>query len=534
MNEFYQQIRDQISRIWENLSLQQKVLFVAAPVVLVIAMILAVYLASRPQMVTLVTVENPAQAKQIIDKLTEENIKYETPDERTVTVEKSQKARAGMLLASEGLVGADTGIGYSLFDQTRLGMTDKMFDMNNKRAIQDELEKTIVSGADNITDARVHITFAEASLFKEDAVEPSASVKIMSRGIISKEQIVGIQNLVAGSVPRLDPTKVSILGRDNKLLSETSSPESGVGVKTKQLEVQLACEEILRRKVEDALYTLVGPDNYDVKVTARLDWTKEHSEQTDIKGDTPAVLSEKTYESENSSPSISGAPGVEANTQGQDTGVGAQTASNETISESITNYQYPWTKVIKDMPTGEIKEIAVSIALNYVEDPKTGESVKRQPELMADITRLTRVQVGLPADETVDSIHKFVIIEYPFDTSQSRTMARERLWANIASIVKMLLPLILLFALGYFVYIFFQSAFAPPEVAPEEEEEIPIEPVTEAKELSLSQLGLAEFGDIASLPAEEQRRLKMQEHVINYASEKPEEVAAIIKAWLSG
>nr|HQH73762.1 hypothetical protein [bacterium] len=58
-------------------------------------------------------------------------------------------------------------------------------------------------------------------------------------------------------------------------------------------------------------------------------------------------------------------------------------------------------------------------------------------------------------------------------------------------------------------------------------------PVSEAKELSLSQLGLSEFGDIASLPAEEQRRLKMQEHVIHYAAEKPDEVAAIIKAWLS-
>jgi flagellar basal-body M-ring protein/flagellar hook-basal body protein fliF len=409
-----------------------------------------------------------------------------------------------------------------------------MFDINNKRAMQDEIAKTIVSGADNISDARVHITFAETSLFKEDAVEPTASVQIISRGNISKEQVVGIQNLVAGSVPRLDPSKVSVLGRNNKILSESSSQETGVGMKTKQLEVQLTIEEILRRKVEDALYILVGPDNYDVKVTAVLDWTKERSEQTDIKGDTPAVLSEKTYESENSAPSISGAPGVDSNTQAQDTGVGAQTASNETISESITNYQYPWTKVMKEMPIGEIKEISVSIALNYVEDTKTGERVKRPADLMEKLTRLTRVQVGLPADETADSIHKFYITDYPFDDSQSRTLARERLWANIASIVKMLLPLILLFALGYFVYIFFQSAFAPPEVAPEEEEEIPIEPVTEAKELSLSQLGLAEFGDIASLPAEEQRRLKMQEHVINYASEKPEEVAAIIKAWLSG
>lgn len=534
MNEFFQQIRDQVSRIWENLSMQQKALFVSAPVVLLITMAFAIYLASRPQMVTLVTVENPAQAQQIITKLTEENIKFETPNERTIQVEKNQKARAGMLLASEGLIGADTGIGWSIFDQTGLGMTDKMFDVQNKRAMQDEIEKTIVSGADNISDARVHITFAEASLFKEDAVTSAASVKIISRGNISKEQVIGIQNLVAGSIPKLKPENVSVYGNNNKLLSESGSPESGVEMKNKQLEIQRTMEEILRQKVEAQLTKLVGDNNYDVQVNVVPDWTKERSEETELKVDTPAVLSEKTYEEENSSPSISGAPGVESNTQAQDTGVGSQTATNSTISESITNYQYPWTKIIKEMPIGTIKEIAVSISLNYVEDTETGNRIPRKPEELEKIRRLTRVGVGLSPDEAADSLHKFVLEEYPFDDSQDRLLARERLWANIASIVKMLLPLILLFALGYFIYIFFQSAFAPPEVAVEEEEEIPIEPVTEAKELTLSQLGLAEFGDIASLPAEEQRRLKMQEHVINYASEKPEEVAAIIKAWLSG
>ena len=88
--------------------------------------------------------------------------------------------------------------------------------------------------------------------------------------------------------------------------------------------------------------------------------------------------------------------------------------------------------------------------------------------------------------------------------------------------------------IGVLAYLFFQKAFAPKPIEEGEAEEVPIEPVTEPRELSLAQLGLAEFGDITSLPAEEQRRLKMQEHVISYAQEKPEEVAAIIKAWLSG
>ena len=534
MNEFFQQIREQVTRIWENLSMQQKVLFVAAPVVMLLALIFAVYLASRPQMVTLISLDNPSQLDRIVTKLEEENINYKIADERTIQVDKSIKARALMKLSGESLIGPDTGTGWSVFDQTRLGMTDRMFDTQYKIAIQDELEKTIVSGADNIVDARVHITFAETSLFKEDSVSPSASVKLITRGNVNKEQVLGIQNLVAGSIPKLEINKVYVLGQNNKVLSEDNSTETGVGEKTKQLEMQLTIEDILRRKVEDTLSKLVGENNYDVKVTATLDLTKERSDQTVIQNDSPAPLSEKTYEEISSSPSISGAPGVESNAQTQDTGVGSQTASNTSINESITNYQYPWMKIIKEMPIGEIKEISVSIALNYEEDPQTGDRIPHTPELLDKIRQKTRADVGLPPDAAADTIHKFVLIDYLFSDAQARQMARDRMCSQATGITTTFLPLILLLVLGFFAYRFFQSAFAPPEIEGEEMEEVPIEPVTETKELSLSQLGLAEFGDIASLPAEEQRRLKMQEHVINYASEKPEEVAAIIKAWLTG
>ncbi len=533
MNEFYQQLREQVTRIWENISIQQKILFVAAPVVLLLAMGFAVYLASRPQMVTLVRMDNPAKLARIIEKLDADGIKYETPNENTILIDKSQKPLAIMNLSGESLIGTDTGAGWSLFDKTSLGMTDRQFDVKSQRALQDELEYTIVSGSDDITDARVHFVNPPVSLFSEDAAIPKASVKLNAYGSISKSRVIGVQNLVAASIPRLEPENVRVLDKTNKLLSEASSEETGVGMKTKQLEVQLSIENILRGKLEDALYTLVGENNFQVTVNAILDWTKERVEQTDIQSDSQAVISEKSYEEENSSPSISGPPGVDANVQGQDTGIGAQTSVNNTIAETITNYQYPWLKRFVEEPIGEVKEISVAIALNYVEDPDTGERVTRPPEELQKLTRMTRTSVGLPPLETADSIHNFVIEEIAFDESEANALAREQLWKNITSIIKTILPLVLLFALGYFVYIFFQSAFAPPEIDMEEEEEIPIEPVTEAKELTLSQLGLAEFGDIASLPAEEQRRLKMQEHVINYAAEKPEEVAAIIKAWLS-
>ena len=139
--------------------------------------------------------------------------------------------------------------------------------------------------------------------------------------------------------------------------------------------------------------------------------------------------------------------------------------------------------------------------------------------------------INLQNPESLDTLS---IKSLQFDTRKEYEIRKE-FWVEQAQrAVRTALPLIALAILVGLGYMFFQRAFAPKPIEEEEVEEIPIEPVTESRELTLAQLGLAQFGDIASLPAEEQRRLKMQEHVISYAQEKPEEVAAIIKAWLSG
>lgn len=93
MQEFVQQLRDQLTRIWETLSLQQKVIFVSAPVLLLLFMAVAVYWASRPQLVTLVTMDDRSQLAAIADYLSQQGVRYEIPNERTILVDKNQRAR---------------------------------------------------------------------------------------------------------------------------------------------------------------------------------------------------------------------------------------------------------------------------------------------------------------------------------------------------------------------------------------------------------------------------------------------------------
>lgn len=531
MQELFQQLRDQVTRAWQQLTMQQKVLFVAIPVGLMIALGVAVYYASQPEFTTLVRTEDQAQLDRIRQYLQENGYNFEITSANTIQVDERVKQRLAIELAGQGLVGFQTGAGFELFDETRLGMTDRMFDLNKIRAQQNTLAQWIQEGSPRIQSARVMISPGKESIFRRDQIAPTASVKLVETGQLTEQEIKGIQSFVATAYEGMQPSNVTVVNRNNEVVSEETGTEPGVAQATRQMEVRFAVESDIRRKLESQLETLVGPDNYKVEVTAVLDWEKRNQKSIGIDSEGAAPISERSYEEQTTSQGISGPPGTVSNVQ--DTGIGAETEqTGSEISESLTNYQYPWTETMIEKSQGAIQELYVSIFVDYVQNEE-GEWVPLDQQEIQVLERSLRPLAMLSAEEIPGEPVRFTIEPWEFDRSLEEELAQEEFWATVTSVFQTLLPLILLLSVGYLAYLFFQRAFAPAEVELEEEEEVPIEPVTEAKELTLSQLGLAEFGDVASLPAEEQRRLKMQEHVINYAQEKPEEVAAIIRAWLS-
>lgn len=532
MQDFIQQLREQLTRMWEQITLQQKILFVAIPVLLLFIMGVSVYYVSQPDYQVLVSSTDGARLSEIKTYLDAQTVEYQISDDgQSILVDQSVLNTVALDMAGQGLIGFDSGPGFELFDEVRLGMTDRQFDAQMIRILQNRLAEAIVNGA-RIESANVTINMGRSSLFARDQIEPTAAVKVISRRDLDSVEVKGIQNLVAAGVAGLDPKRVKVLDRNNTLLSEDSEVEPGVREASRQLQVQMTVENYIRQKLEEQLAVMVGPDNYMVTVNATLDWEKQQSEEINIENNTPAPLSEKSYNEESTSVGIAGPPGVAANVQ--DEGIGAESEkTGTTIEETITNYQYPWSKVLKQKSEGAISNLTVSISIDY-EEKEDGTFGARDKAVIDNWRQALRTAAGLTATADPNEPVTFYINETPFDRSLEQELAREEMWATIGAAVQTLLPLILLLAVGYLAYLFFQRAFAPPEIDEDElEEEVPIEPVTETRELSLQQLGLAEFGDIANLPAEEQRRIKMQEHVVNYAAEKPEEVAAIIKAWLN-
>ncbi len=59
------------------------------------------------------------------------------------------------------------------------------------------------------------------------------------------------------------------------------------------------------------------------------------------------------------------------------------------------------------------------------------------------------------------------------------------------------------------------------------------EPAKKLRELNRHELGIHDIDDTGALPAEDQKRLRMEEIIREFSSASPEETANIIKGWLS-
>lgn len=150
-------------------------------------------------------------------------------DRRAILVVADQAPRLRMTLAEEGLPRGGT-VGDEIFEQqSALGNTDFLANVNLRRALEGELARTIASLAD-VRSARVHLVLPRRKLFRRQQIEPSASVTLhMYRGRrLDRRQVQAVQHLVAAAVPGLSPERIALVDDRGRLLARggEGDPES--------------------------------------------------------------------------------------------------------------------------------------------------------------------------------------------------------------------------------------------------------------------------------------------------------------------
>ena len=136
-------------------------------------------------------------------------------------------------------------------------------------------------GAENA--ARVHLAVPEQSLFKKNTTKSKASVTLVMKPghVLATEQIVGIQRLVAASVPDIVSGDVTILDQHGIAVTRVVSPELGMDNAGTQLDSKKSTEDYLTRKVMQVLDRAFGPGEAiaTVDVSLNLDQSRVTTEE---------------------------------------------------------------------------------------------------------------------------------------------------------------------------------------------------------------------------------------------------------------
>ena len=225
----------------------------------------------------------PEDAAAIVQKLKESGVDYRVPEEGgAVLVPSARLAELRINMAAAGL--PKTGrIGFELFDKTNLGATEFTEHINYRRALEGELERSVMSLAE-VEQARVHITFPKDSVFLESQQPAKASVLVKLRpgSRLAPQNVQAIDHLVAAAVEGLSPDAVSVLDMNGNLLGRPRPPGPLDGPEPSEaaLDYRHHVEADLLAKVNSTLEPLLGADKFRANVSVECDFTGgEQSEE---------------------------------------------------------------------------------------------------------------------------------------------------------------------------------------------------------------------------------------------------------------
>src|SRR5205085_2316900 len=241
---------------------------------------------------------SPEDAAGIVQKLKEGGVDYRLPEQGgTVLVPSGRLAELRLSLAAAGL--PKTGrIGFELFDKTNLGATEFTEHVNYRRALEGELERSVMSLAE-VEHARVHLTFPKDSVFLDAQQPAKASVLVKTRpgARISQQNVVAIDHLVASAVEGLSPDAVSVLDMNGNLLGRPRAAGMLDGAEASEagLDYRHKIENDLLAKINSTLEPLLGANKFRAGVSVECDFTgAEQSEEIFDPAKSVMVSSQRT------------------------------------------------------------------------------------------------------------------------------------------------------------------------------------------------------------------------------------------------
>ena len=274
----------------------------------------------------------------------------------------------GALLVPEAVVGKTRlalvnrdvplhgAVGFEVFNNEEFGTSDFVQKINYQRALQGELTRTILS-IDEVESARVHLALPEQGLFRKEQERAKASVTVVTKPgrTLQLPQVLGIQRLVAASVPEVLAQDVTVLDQHGVPLSRQAADggDALAGAGAAGLDLKSSTERYLTQKAEAVLDRSFGKGQVVVSVDAVF-----VEQQT-------RVTTEEVLPARGGSADTVPTGVVVRERQNSREGEGAAPAATAQVTTSETEYQVGKRTEQVTSPAGALKRLEVAVVVRH-------------------------------------------------------------------------------------------------------------------------------------------------------------------------
>jgi flagellar M-ring protein FliF len=416
---------EQLKRLYEGLSWAQRIWLVVAVLAAGGGLTALSRWNQERDFKPLYTNLSGEDAGSLVAKLKETAVEYRLADSGSSILVPSEKvAEARIALAVAGLPKSGR-IGFELFDKATFGASEFTEQVNYHRAIEGELERTVMSIGE-VEQARIHVTMAKESLYSESRQPAKASVLVKLRpgARLSPQNIAAICQLTASAVPELAVEQVSLVDTNGTLLNRPRRTGAGDGTDGSEaaLEYRKSVEKEVQNKIAATLEPLLGLEHFRAGVSAEVDLTSADQSEEIYDPQKSVLVSSQKTEDGPALPIASGVPGTASSlprpTSGAATAVVSTTGASR-YARKTENVSYQPSRIVKHtkMPQGSVTKLSLSVLVDHTLRWQGAKRIVEapSPEKLKVIHDLVAAAVGFDMDRG----DQLVVEAFPFEATMT-------------------------------------------------------------------------------------------------------------------
>ncbi|MGY1720128.1 flagellar basal-body MS-ring/collar protein FliF [Blastococcus sp. SYSU DS0552] len=465
-----------------------------------------------------------SDASAIVEELNAQGTAYELADGGgTIMVAKDKVYDLRLAMSGKGLP-AGKGTGYALLDEQGITTSEFQQQVTYQRALEGELANTLKALA-GVNSAVVHVALPKDEVFVADKAEPTASVLLdLAPGTaLTGEQIQAVTNLVSSSIQDMDPDQVTVADSTGRVLSAAGTGVTAAAGDARS-QVEQDYENRLAANAQKILDQVVGPGKAVVSVRADVDLAQRNTttETYQFEEGTPPLSEQHTIENyEGGGVPVGGVLGPE-NMPDAAENAGEGAANYDKESWTANNAVGKTVEVVDDAP-GTLNRLTVSVVMD---DAVAGNLNQQQ------MTDLMVTAVGLDEARGDD----ITVAALPFDATAAENAAAAMEAAREAEAAEQMWSMIrtggIAAGIALVVLIVWLRSRRREDDEDYEALELDDDVLAELDRLRVASTRQMVEPDNAALELEAVERAKVRGEISTMVSERPDEVAAMLRGWL--